>query len=307
MRYMMGRILYPAGFVTAALVLMAATAIAQPRGQYILGTTGLNSGVQPQPGLSYTNIFIFSAGGKLVGGDGKDVAGGLTTPDLAVDQNIFTYTTKYKLFGGHYGVKLDVPVADGPIALTRLRAPSIPLALADLYVEPFSLGWHLPSADLRVAYGFFAPTGAERITSDYWGQDVTLASTVYIDEKKSTSFSLNAILELHQKMRHQDIRVGHSLNVEYGIGHVTPIRKESTTFLQMGLVGYLQWQLNRNSGPHVPGRTTSPRDQVFALGPEVNLTLSKWKTRLLFRYNKEVYVRNRGQGQAFAISFSKSF
>jgi hypothetical protein len=306
MRYISRRTLDLAGFVIAALLLMASTAAAQPRGQYILGTTGLNSGVQPQPGLSYTNIFIFSAGGTLVGGDGKDVAG-FKSPDLAVDQNIFTYTTKYKLFGGNYGVKLDVPFADGPIAATRPRAQSIPLSLSDIYVEPFNLGWHLPTADLRVAYGFFAPTGADRVTSDYWGHDITAAATVYLDEKKSTSLSLNAILELHQKMRHKNLSVGHSLNVEYGIGHVAPVRKESTTFVQVGLVGYLQWQLTRDSGPNVPARMDNPRDQVFAIGPEVGLTLSKWKTHLLFRYNKEVYVRNRGQGQAFAISFSKSF
>src|SRR5205085_40223 len=147
----------------------------------------------------------------------------------------------------------------------------------------------------------------ERVTSDYWGHDITLASTVYIDEKKSTSFSLNGILELHQKKRHQDISVGHNLNVEYGIGHVVPLGKESKTFLHLGLIGYLQWQLTRDSGAHVPIRSDNPRDQVFAIGPEVNLTLSKWKTNLLFRYNKEVYVRNRGQGHSFSISFSKSF
>lgn len=305
MRYILRRTLNRAGFFTAALLLMAATVVAQPRGQYILGTTGLSSGVQPQPGLSYTNIFIFSAGGTLVGGDGKDVAG-FKSPDLAIDQNIFTYTTKYRLFGGNYGVKLDVPVADGPLAATRPRAPSA-LSLSDIYVEPFNLGWHLPTADIRVAYGFFAPTGAGRVTSDYWGHDITAASTVYFDAKKSTSFSLNAILELHQKMRHSDLNVGHNLNVEYGLGHVMPVRKESTTLVQFGLAGYLQWQLTRDSGPRVPARMDNPRDQVFAIGPEVNLTLSKWKTNLLFRYNKEVYVRNRGQGQAFAISFSKSF
>lgn len=306
MRRMMCRVFNLAGFVIAALSLMASTAAAQPRGQYILGTTGLHSGVQPQPGLSYTNIFTFSAGGKLVGADGEDVAG-FKSPDLAVDQNILTYTTTYKLFGGNYGVKLDVPVADGPIAASRPGARSIPLAMADVYVEPFNLGWHLPSADLRVAYGFFAPTGASRITSDYWGHDITAAATVYVNEKKTTSFSLNAILELHQKMRHQDIHVGHNLNVEYGIGHVAPVRKESTTYLQVGLVGYLQWQLTRDSGALVPVRSDNPRDQVFAIGPEVGLTFSKWRTHLLFRYDKEVYVRNRGQGQAFAISFSKSF
>jgi hypothetical protein len=285
---------------------MAASALAQPRGQYILGTTGLNSGVQPQPGLSYTNLFTFYAGGSLVGGDGRDVLG-FKTPNLAVDQNIFTYTTPYKLFGGNYGMKMDLPIANGRIAATRPGLSTMPLALGDVYVEPFNLGWHLPTADLRVAYGFFAPSGADRATSDYWGHDITAAATVYVNEKKSTSLSLNAILELHQKMRSQDLKVGDNLNVEYGIGHTAPVRKESSNYVHMGIVGYLQWQLSRDKGPNVPARMDNPRDQVFAIGPEVGVTLSKWRTHMLFRYGKEVYVRNRGQGQAFALSFSKYF
>jgi hypothetical protein len=300
------RTLKLAGFAVAVLWLMTATSLAQPRGQYILGTTGLNSGVQPQPGLSYTNLFTFYAGGTLVGGDGKDLDG-FKTPNLAVDQNIFTYTTTYKLFGGIYGMKLDVPVANGRIAATRPNIATITPALGDIYVEPFNLGWHLPTADLRVAYGFFAPSGAGRVTSDYWGHDITAASTVYIDEKKSTSFSLNAILELHQKMRSQDLKVGNNLNVEYGIGHVAPVRKESTNYVHVGLVGYLQWQLSRDKGPNVPARMDNPRDQVFAVGPELGFTLSKWRSHMLFRYGREVYVRNRGQGQAFALSFTKYF
>ena len=295
-----------AGFVIVVTLLAGSTAVAQPRGQYIPGTTGLDSGVQPQPGLSYTNIFIFSAGGRLVDAGGKDVFG-LTTSNLAVDQNIFTYTTRWKIFGGNYGVKLNVPLANGPIALSRVGSQSIPLALADIYVEPFSLGWHLRSADLRVAYGFVAPSGAERVTSDYWGHDITVASTVYLNEKRTYSASLNAVLELHQKKRHQDLRVGNNLNVEYGIGHAMPLGKESKTLLHVGVVGYLEWQLAKDTGQNVPMRTSNPRDQVFAIGPELNLTVSRWKTNILFRYAKEVYVLNRGQGHNFVIGVSKSF
>lgn len=306
MRYLIGRALHLAAGVVAMTLLVVSPAAAQNRGQYILGTTGLNSGVQPRPGLSYTNIFTFNTGGQLVDAGGEALAG-LRTPGLAVDQNIFAYTTGFKIFGGNYGVKLDVPLADGAIAMSRPGARSVAPAVSDIYVEPFNIGWHLLTADLRVAYGFFAPTGANRLTSDYWGHDITAAATVYLNEKKTTSFSLNAILELHQKKRHQDVRVGNSLNVEYGVGSVVPVGKEAKTFLRLGVVGYLQWQLARDSGPNIPVRTDNPRDQVFAVGPEAGVTISPWKANLLFRYGKEVYVRNRGRGQTFAVSFSKYF
>ena len=49
---------------------------------------------------------------------------GLTSPNLLVDQNIFTYTTKLKVFGANYGVKVDIPPVatppDGPVIRNML-------------------------------------------------------------------------------------------------------------------------------------------------------------------------------------------
>ena len=74
MRYVTGRALNLVGGVIAVTLLMLSTGAAQNRGQYILGTTGLNSGVQPRPGLSYTNIFTLNTGGQLVDAGGQDLA-----------------------------------------------------------------------------------------------------------------------------------------------------------------------------------------------------------------------------------------
>ena len=293
------------------LAIFSPSAWAQERGQYIPGTGGLNSGIQTPEGITYANLFIWYPATKF-----KDQNGD-TAPidfdlDLLVDLNLLAYTTKAKFLGANYGMAVVLPIVNSPVSLPRLGTGISPTGLGDLYVEPINLGWKLKSADVKLAYGFVAPTGRfdstgnETTTTDYWGHQITLATTAYLDESKLTQFSFNTNWEFHQKKRHEDLKVGNNMTVEAGVGKIF-VKNQGKQLLQFGAVGYAEFQLTNDSGSAVPVLTSNNKDRVFAIGPEFGVILPSKKFNFLVRVLPEFGARNHTQGVTVVLGVGKSF
>src|ERR1700687_3151316 len=105
----------------AFLVLFATPARAQ-HSDWLLGTDGLLSGQQAPRGIYYSNIWSyyhasgnnFAETGPLKCGPRDRVClslnlGGNGSLDLFVDQNVFVWTSPYKILGATYGLLVDVP------------------------------------------------------------------------------------------------------------------------------------------------------------------------------------------------------
>lgn len=174
----------------ALLILFATPAWAQ-HGDWLMGTDGLLSGQQAPQGMYYSNIWSyyhasgsdFAEIGPLKCGPRDRVClclnlGGNGSLDLFVDQNIFVWTSPYKILGVTYGLLVDVPfgIADASgagslepiLSLNRgsFALPSIQNfgtatkgSITDMYVEPINLGWQLRQLDAIVSSGFFTPSG----------------------------------------------------------------------------------------------------------------------------------------------------
>lgn len=284
-------------------------AMAQERGQYIPGTAGLNSGIQAPEGFTYANLLIWYPATKFKDQDGD-------TPidfdvNLLADFNLVAYTTKAKFLGANYGMAAVVPIVNTPVSLTRLSLGVSPTGIGDIYVEPINLGWKLKTADVKAAYGFVAPTGKfgdpdETTTTDYWGHEVTFAVTKYLNATKLTQVSVNTNFEFHHKKRHEDVKVGNNMTVEAGVGKIF-IKDEGKALLQVGAVGYAEFQLTNDSGSAVPVFTSDNKDRVFAIGPELGLILPTKKFNFLMRFLPEFGARNRTQGITMVFAIGKSF
>ena len=94
------------------------TAYGQQKGQWILGTTGLNAGIQPGPGFSYDNQGTVYWADRLKGSNGNAIPID-DSFDLRLDQNMFVYTSKYKLLGATYGAMFDLVIANGALTSSR--------------------------------------------------------------------------------------------------------------------------------------------------------------------------------------------
>lgn len=285
--------------------------MAQERGQYIPGTAGLNSGIQAPEGFTYANLFIWYPSTKFKNQNGDTSALNFDL-DLLADLNLFAYTTKAKFLGANVGMAVAVPIVNTPISLPNLGAGVTPTGIADIYFEPINLGWKGKRADTKLAYGFIAPTGkfdsvgTDTTTTDFWGHQITLASTIYLEKTKLTQFSFSTNWEFHHKKRHEDVKVGNNMTLEAGVGKIF-VKNGGKQLLQFGGVGYAEFQLTKDSGSGVPLLTADNKDRVFAIGPEFGVILPTKKLSFMVRVLPEFGARNRTQGVTVAVGLVKSF
>jgi hypothetical protein len=292
-------------------------------GNYLLGTLGLLGAVQaPDDRPHYQNVFSYYhasesrtfSGTRTIGTD-VQLQGDLTlsgTLDVFVDQNIFVWTTPLKVFGASYGMLIDIPLAHldasgnasldflaGPFDRTFARGTQTGLyGLGDIYVEPINLGWHLPRLDIYAGAGFFAPAGhvdPDRIANiglGRWAEMLSLGGVAYLDAEKTWSVSVMSRYLRHEKQETADVRVGDDVIVEWGIGKSF---RPSLGQIDVGAVGYAQWQVTDASGSDVPSRVKGLRAVIYGAGPEIAMT-TKFG-RFFFRYEFEFGAKNAAEGQ----------
>src|SRR5260370_4605017 len=126
------------------------------RGVYTPGFNATNSGVMPEPGLSYANYFIDYSFNQFRSASGTIVA--QNNAAVFVDINAFEWVAKKKILGASYAMAALLPFSNSSISSPTLGAIAGGGGFADSFYQPLTLGWHFKRADIQVAYGFFAPT-----------------------------------------------------------------------------------------------------------------------------------------------------
>ncbi len=128
------------------------------------------------------------------------------------------------------------------------------MGLADTWLQPFTMGWHLKRADITVADALWIPTGrytpgaSTNIGYGYFGNHFTTGSTFYLTKNKGTSANLFTDWEVHSNKNGTNVTPGQAFSDEWGVGQVLPLKKNFSQLLQLGGVGYDQWQVTANSG-----------------------------------------------------------
>ncbi len=293
------------------MALVSGQALGQERGQYLPGFRGLNGSAQPPPGFTYANYFFWYPTDTFKGPNGDKVPIDFSLNILA-DMNLLAYTPKAKLLGGTYTISAAASILNTPVTIPRLGANLGGVGLGDTYVEPLSLAWNLSKGNVRVAYGFMAPTGryntgaTDNTTSDYWGHEISFGGTINPDKAKMWQISMSSVWEFHQTKRHEDVKVGNNVTFEYGVGK-TFIKNKGKQVLQFGVVGYAEFQLTDDSGSDVTPINAGNKDHVFALGPEFDVILPPQKFNFMIRVLPEFAARSRTRGLTFVVAFGKTF
>ncbi len=300
--------------ILLALFLASAAAHAQRRGVYTPGINATNSGVLPEPGLTYSNIFELYSFDTLKGPDGEDlpVAGNVS---VFIDHNVFIWVSKKKILGGaNFGLLADLPVANSSLTSANFGAIGGGSGFADSYYQPFTLGWHKERADLQVGYGFTAPTGrfnagaSNNVGSGHWTNGPTAGQTFYLTKNKATAVSAFESYEFHGDQETTDLHPGQTMNLDYSLTQIIPLKKDMTRLLQLGFVGYGQWQTTDASGPGVnPVIAANTRYKINAMGAAANIILPARKASLGFKYFKEFANKSTVQGYSIQISGAITF
>lgn len=294
-------------FLTLLVVLFGINVtIAQERGQYLPGFRGLNPVEQPHPGITYMNLFYYYPSRKLKDRNGDEATIDVDV-DLVADLNIVAYTAKKKFLGATYSATVALPVVNAALTLPRFdETSSSGASFGDVYIEPISLGWAFKKGKVRAAYGFMPPSGARRVTSDYFGHQVSFGGTYHPDKHGLWQISGHSVWEFHHTKRNEDVKVGNNVTFEYGVGK-TWVKNKGAQIYQFGVVGYSQFQLTEDSGRDVVPFNVGAKDRVFAVGPEFDVIIPKHKINFLVRVLPEFGARSRTQGLTFVMAFGKTF
>lgn len=297
--------------VAAACVLLSAgRASGQVRGVYPLGMSATGSGIVAEPGLTYSNMFLFYSRDTLVDADGAIAATGQNS--VLMDMNTISWVSDKRVLGdAKLSMAATIPIANNSLTSDVTGAISGGGGLADSFYQPVILGWHWDRVDVKAAYGFLAPTGSfdaqanDNVGSGYWTHVLSSGQTVFLNDSRRTTFSAFQMYEFHGSQSGTGIRPGDTINVDFSVMHTLPQRGELR--VQLGLAGYLQRQTSAKKGPAVSGVEAATRYEVNSLGVASIVALPERRVTLAFRYFDEFANESTFEGYSIQVSAAIEF
>jgi hypothetical protein len=280
--------------------------MAQQRGQYMPGQYGLNAGILPSPGFTYVDMNVNYNSTTLndASGNATPVTGSYNVWAI---ENIFYYVPSFKVAGGNLGFMVAFPtLANGDLGISTFGVNGGGYGLADTWLQPFTIGWHLKRADITVAdaiwltTGRYTPGASNNIGYGYLGNHFTTGSTFYLTKNKGTSANLFTDWEVHGNKHGTNITPGQAFSDEWGVGQVLPLKKNFSQLLQLGGVGYDQWQVTANSGVD----KNAPFYSVHAAGLQANYILPAKNFSLFFKYYWQYKAYSTSLGNTLTVGFA---
>lgn len=311
-RKILPSVISPVAAVSVWLLLSAVSVQSQVRGVYPLGMSATNSGVTPDSGFTYSNVFLFYSRGQLKGSNGEILATGQQS--VLMDMNSFIWVSRREiatLGGAVFSVSATLPIANNSLTSDVQGPLNGGGGFADSYYQPFILGWRKKRADIRAVYGFLAPTGRfnagtdNNVGSGYWTPALSAGETFYLTKNKATAVSLFQMYEFHSEQEATHIHPGQTVDLDYSLAQVLPLHESWS--LQIGLAGYGQWQTTDKNGPSITLAQAKAHYRVNALGFASNVILPERKVSLGFKYFREFSNRSTFQGYSVQISAAVTF
>jgi hypothetical protein len=226
-----------------------------------------------------------------------------------MDLNSIVWVSRKQVLGGaRFSMSATLPFANNSLSSDITGPISGGGGFADSYYQPFILGWNKKRFAIRTVYGFLAPTGSfkaganNNVGSGYWTHAFSSGQTIYLTKNRATAVSAFQMYEVHTKQEATNIHPGQNLDLDYSVTHSFGLAGDSQ--LQIGLVGYNQWQTTDKTGPGVTPQQAAAHYKVNALGAGSSITLPKSRLSAGFKYFKE--FSNRSTFQGYSIQFSGS-
>ena len=267
---------------------------------YTNGIEGIRAASLPPEGFYWRMYNVYYQADKMKTNDKK------SNKDFEADVyalvNRFIWTTPAKVLGGSFTMDLIIPMTYSDIKLDGVFN-SHKFGVGDIIVEPALLHWHGDRWDSVLGFSVFLPTGEfnkNKPASPGKGFTTFMGSfggTLYFDDAKTWSASILGRYETHTKQEDTRINPGDDLHFEWGLGKVLPFG------LEVGVVGYCQWQLKEDKG-----RNAAPgMEKAYAVGPEIGYTVAPWKLNIALRSLWEFENKNTTQGSITSLVLTKAF
>lgn len=295
-----------------AVVLWSISLLAQVRGVYPVGMNATNSGVTPESGITYSNLFIFFSRDEEKGPRGEILATGQNS--ILMDLNSFVWVKEKELSflgGAVLSASATLPFANNSLTSDVNGALSGGGEFADSYYQPLILGWRKEHFAIRSIYGFLAPTGRfsaganTNVGSGYWTSVIASGQTMYFNQSKATALSAFQMYEFHSTQQGTRVHPGQTFNLDYSLTHSVDLQQRLR--LQFGVAGYGQWQTTDKHGPTVTPEQIAARYKVNALGFATNVISPEKKVSVGVKYFREFECKSTYQGYTLQISAAIKF
>lgn len=325
--------------LAAAALLSAGSAGAGELGHYAPGLLNIRDYFLPaDPGVYGAVYNYLYSTDTLKNRKGDEVgtlsrSGPLGTTTLTVEPDIDVYVlapvlnwvSPWEVLGARYGAVIAPNFATSSVQVDldlarrgRFRSQGFSTTLeedtslrfGDLLVQPVFLTWSGKHYDATANYGFYAPTGEAGIGLDFWTHQFQAAAAWYPFDHKGTAVTLAGTYEFHGKKENEDLIPGDRFTLNWGVSQYLPISDDQHWLAELGVTGYSQWQVSKDSGADVPrilNTTLNATDQVHAAGLQTGLVYAPAKIALTFHYQWEFNAEARFEGQNMAVTLAKGF
>ncbi len=297
-------------------------------GHYAPGLPNIRDLVVPDPGFYFVqylaaynaDTFRNKAGDKV-----KSIDTPVTTLNVNADVDVFVvapafvWVSPWEFLGAKYGAQI-IPTFGNTSVQASLRTQTgfglesdeSQFGVGDLYVKPLWLGWEGAHYSVAAGYGFYAPIGkydeadSDNIGLGFWTHEFQLATAWYPWEHKGTAVTLAGTFETHSEIEDVNITPGDRVSLNWGVSQYLPLNDANSLLLEVGALGYSQWQVEKDSGSDV-NRRFNVKDQVHAAGGQIGLTYVPWEAFIVFHGLQEFGAEARFEGQFYTLTLGKGF
>lgn len=328
-RASMGQGFCAAAFAIGLLALPENDAGAGELAHYSPGLLNIRDLLVPvEPGFYVAQYHYFYTADQFRDRNGNKVDSlpvGSATVDVDADVDVFAvspllmWVSPWQILGARYAAYIG-PGFTNTTAQASLRTQTglglesdeSAFGFGDLFVQPLWLGWSGAHFDAALGYGFYAPTGHfengddDNIGLGFWTNQFQAAGAFYPNPDRTTALTLGITYELNGNQEDVDVTPGQRISLNYGISHYIPLDEGPTWMAEIGLLGFSQWEIEKDSGSDVR-EATNVKDQIHAVGMQLGATFLPWKASATFHYLHEYGAEARFQGDHFVLTLGKAF
>jgi hypothetical protein len=263
------------------------------------------SGLVAEPGLSYSNLFLFYSRDRAVGPDGEVTATGQNS--VLMDMNTIAWVARKRVLGdAKFSMAATLPIANNSLSSDVNGPISGGGGLADSFYQAAIFGWRFERADIKAAYGFLAPTGSfdadarDNVGSGYWTHVISSGQTFFPTESRRTAISAFQMYEVHGRQSGTGIRPGDTIDLDVSVMHT--LTQRGAARIQLGLVGYAARQTSAKTGLTLTAADSAARYSVNALGVAAVVAFPERQVTLGFKYFDELSNESTFEGNSLQIS-----
>jgi len=319
-------------YIVLLLLLIACftpAASAGELGHYMPGVASIRDFVVPQePGFYYAQYNLYYTTDTYKDRNGNSVDSltiGPVTLDIEANINAigiqptFIWATDWGVWGAVYSPYIGLPIANTSVQAslsTQTRfgrsTDEDQWGLGDIYIKPIWLGWNSNHYGISAGYGLYIPTGrfddgdVDNTGLGFWTHEFQVGVTWYPWEHQGTAIMLNGTYEIHHEKDGADITPGDRFSLEWGVSQYLPLNKEQTLLAELGVSGYGQWQVEKDSGSGVTD-VLNVKDKVNGIGGQLGLASVPLNASVVIRYIKEYDAEARFEGDLYTMTIAKGF